>query len=225
MCTVGTQHVCVYGWMLWVWVWVWVVRKRAPPPPPGCILPAVGYRSGPPPPVSYLPDRHYLSSPSLYGCMYIEVRTVQYTTAFRFCNLSALGTGPHSKGPVIHFQAHQPPDHGRSLPVESYCPHRQLINPQDRAGGFHQTPPPHLPYHFIQVLLGLQPYGRFVRSISSFILRFVCWACSTSARFTSLDRRKVFCHRTYTTAWTGELGWPGKVITGVRLGLVCRLLL
>lgn len=72
---------------------------------PPCCLPA---RSPPPPP-----------SPSLSGCMYIEIRTVlRYSSPF--CALN----GPPSQAhhlPDIHCEAPQSPDLGRSLPFES-CP-------------------------------------------------------------------------------------------------------
>lgn len=193
-------------------------RERAS----GCILPAVGYLSGPPP--CFLPARSPL--PLISFPVWLHVHLGTYCTVnncFPILHLSALGTGPHSKGPVIHFQAHQPPDHGRSLPVESYCPHRQLINPQDRAGGFHQTPPPHLPYHFIQVLLVLQPCGLFDRSILA--SSFVSSVGPAQLQLVSLPLTKdnILSQNFLTTAWTGELGWPGKVITGVRLEPLCGL--
>lgn len=131
------------------------------------------------------PDRRCLpSSPSLYGCMYIEIGIVQYTrqgkrdtTAAAMATATATGTAlsivcisgtrkwstlKRAVVPCYPLQAPQPPDHGRSLPAKSCYPHRPLIHPQDSASGSHQTttppPPPHLPYHFIQVPLALQPY-------------------------------------------------------------------
>lgn len=54
---------------------------------------------------------------------------------------------------------------------------------------FIKHPPPHLPYHFHTSTTCSATLWAICSLNSSFILRFVCWNCSTSARFTSLDTR------------------------------------
>lgn len=120
----------------------------------GALAHAVSYMPCPPPvsistrsktPATYyLPDRRGLPSPSLYGCMYKQIRTVQYTGALSIVCISEHWTGPPSQTHHSLLPTSRPLSPLTLVvryPSMSCCPNRLLIHPRDSAGGSHKTSP------------------------------------------------------------------------------------